>query len=66
MDTKSEISLRQTIIKTFGQDVLRFERFSLQDVATNIITESANYDDLEALELSSLLKVAKSEKCTCS
>ena len=30
------VSLRQTLIRTFGRDILKFERFSLEELAKNV------------------------------
>ena len=50
------VSLRQTLIRTFGRDILKFERFSLEELAKNVTSDTATYDQVANLEVPKLLK----------
>ena len=52
----NQMPLRQTLIGTFGQDILRFEQLSLQELAKNVTSATATYDQIAELEVSRLLK----------
>ena len=50
------VSLRQLLIRTFGRDILKFERFSLEELAKNVTSDTATYDQVANLEVPKLLK----------
>ena len=50
------VSLRQTLIGTFGRDILKYERFSLEELAKNVTSDIATYDQVAKLEVPKLLK----------